>query len=217
MGFYFKVAPGVKIRASSRGVRASLGPRVARVHVGTGGLGVSTGTGPVSLYQSVGVGRSRPRGTRTRTSIAAQQRALRQAQQLGQAKELIAAFNAITNLHRGEFPTTIAPVAAQPTLVDEPAIFRRHQKEALRGLSIFQASARASARQEAREAATREISTENERLKQEWAYQQRQLDEQWHRLLANDTNVVFATLTELSRTTRHLPQSSVYMMARCRL
>ena len=34
MGFSVKIAPGVRVRASSRGVRTSIGPRVARVHVG---------------------------------------------------------------------------------------------------------------------------------------------------------------------------------------
>jgi hypothetical protein len=36
MGFSIKIAPGVRVRASSRGVRTSIGPRVARVHVGAG-------------------------------------------------------------------------------------------------------------------------------------------------------------------------------------
>ena len=49
MGFYFKIAPGVKIRATRRGLRPSVGPRAARVHFGAGGTGVSTGAGPVSL------------------------------------------------------------------------------------------------------------------------------------------------------------------------
>lgn len=63
MGFNFKIAPGVKIRASSRGLSASVGPRAARVHFGAGGTGVSTGVGPVSLCQSVGGGRGRRRGS----------------------------------------------------------------------------------------------------------------------------------------------------------
>lgn len=50
MGFPFKVAPGVGIRATSREVRASVRPRAARVHFGAGGTGFSTGAGPVSLY-----------------------------------------------------------------------------------------------------------------------------------------------------------------------
>jgi hypothetical protein len=35
-GLSFKVAPGVRIRASSRGIRTSVGPRAARVHIGAG-------------------------------------------------------------------------------------------------------------------------------------------------------------------------------------
>ena len=54
MGFSVKIAPGVTVRASSRGVRTSIGPRVARVHVGAGGAGISTGAGPMGLYTAVG-------------------------------------------------------------------------------------------------------------------------------------------------------------------
>ena len=43
MGFSVKLAPGVRIRASSHGIRAGIGPRVGRVNVGTG----RTGSRPV--------------------------------------------------------------------------------------------------------------------------------------------------------------------------
>ena len=56
MGFSVKIAPGVRVRASSRGVRTSIGPRVARVHVGACRTGISTGAGPVGLYTAVGRG-----------------------------------------------------------------------------------------------------------------------------------------------------------------
>ncbi len=52
MGFRLKVAPGVRLRVSKRGVRTSLGPRAARVHVGGGRTGFSTGVGPVGFYGS---------------------------------------------------------------------------------------------------------------------------------------------------------------------
>lgn len=44
--------PGVRIRASSRRVRAGASPRAARLHVGRGRTGFSTGVGPVSYYTS---------------------------------------------------------------------------------------------------------------------------------------------------------------------
>jgi hypothetical protein len=44
-----------------RGVRARIGPRIARLHVGAGGTGFSTGAGPVSYYRPL---RRRRRGRR---------------------------------------------------------------------------------------------------------------------------------------------------------
>jgi hypothetical protein len=41
-----RIAPGVRIRASGSGIRASVGPRVARVHAGSGRTTVSSGFGP---------------------------------------------------------------------------------------------------------------------------------------------------------------------------
>ncbi|MFI2651773.1 DUF4236 domain-containing protein [Micromonospora fulviviridis] len=47
MGFSIRLAPGVRIRASSRGIRTSLGPRAARVHFGAGRtLGADDRDGP---------------------------------------------------------------------------------------------------------------------------------------------------------------------------
>jgi Protein of unknown function (DUF4236) len=71
MGFSFKVAPGVRIRASNRGLRASVGPRVARVHVGAGRTSMSSGLGPVSLYHTVGKARGRLLAVTRRSRCAA--------------------------------------------------------------------------------------------------------------------------------------------------
>jgi hypothetical protein len=195
MGFYFKLAPGVKIRATGRGLRASVGPRTARGHFGAGGTGLSTGAGPVSLYQAVGGGRGRGAGP-SRTSIAAYERQLRQADKLQEARELQATFQRIVDLHREEFTVAAAPVAPSPQPIDSSAVRKRHEQEALRGFNVFQRSARASAREQAGKAASFEVQEATARQQREHADLQRQLDEQWHRLLANDPDVVFATLTE---------------------
>ncbi|TYB46147.1 DUF4236 domain-containing protein [Actinomadura chibensis] len=58
MGFGFRVGvPGMSVRVSSRGVRTSVGPRVARVHRGAGRTRVSSGMGPFFASTSVGGGR----------------------------------------------------------------------------------------------------------------------------------------------------------------
>jgi hypothetical protein len=196
MGFSFKVAPGVRVRASSHGVRATVGPRAARVHVGTGRTGFSTGVGPVSLYKSAGGGRRPQNVGQSRSSVAAHERQLRQAQKAQQAAELKAAFDAIENLHRQEVIPTTPPVAPTPAPVNEAAIHRWHEQQAPRGLSIMQRQARTTARKRAAEGAQRDINAAVERGFQEQAQVQRQLSEQWRRLLGNDPDVVFATLTE---------------------
>jgi hypothetical protein len=195
MGFYFKLAPGVKIRATRTGLRASVGPRAARVHFGAGGTGLSTGVGPVSLYHGVSGGRGRGAGP-SRTSIATYERQLRQADKLQEARELQAAFQRILDLHREEFTPVTAPMAPSSQPIAASAVRKRHEQEALRGLNVFQRSARASAKEQAAKAASLEIQEETARQQREHADLQRQLDEQWHRLLANDPDVVFATLME---------------------
>jgi hypothetical protein len=196
MSFSFKVAPGVRIRASSRGLRTSVGPRAARVHFGAGRTGVSTGVGPVSLYHSVGGSRGRQRGAATRTSVAALERQLKQAARLQQARELAEAFEAIANVHREEFPVATAPGAPEPAPIDQDAIRTRHEQEALRGLGVLKRAARASARQQAAESAVAEIAARITEQDNQRTSLQRQLDGQWQRLLANDPDVVFATLTD---------------------
>lgn len=58
MGFYIRLAPGLKLRLTKRGARWAVGPRAARLHFGAGGTGVSTGAGPFSYYK--GLGRKAP-------------------------------------------------------------------------------------------------------------------------------------------------------------
>jgi hypothetical protein len=196
MGFSFKVAPGVRIRASNRGLRASVGPRVARVHVGAGRTSVSSGLGPVSLYHTVGKGRGRQSSGPTRTSIAAYERQLRQAAKLQQASELADAFQAIMNVHREEFSAVTPPVAPPPPPVDQDEIRKRHEQEALRGIGVLHHAARAAARQQAAEKSAAEIAAATAWYEEQRAHLQADLDQQWRQLLANDPDIVFATLTE---------------------
>lgn len=45
-GLNLRIAPGVSLRASPTGIRANVGPRAARVHAGSSGVGLSSGIGP---------------------------------------------------------------------------------------------------------------------------------------------------------------------------
>lgn len=111
MGLSFKVAPGVRIRASSRGMSAGVGPRAARVHVGSRGVGVSSGVGPISGYTHLGGGARRATsggrrssGGPTKASIAAHERELRAAQREADIEKVAALEASLVNVHQQSFP-----------------------------------------------------------------------------------------------------------------
>jgi len=203
VGFSIKLAPGVRIRASSRGLRASVGPRAARVHFGSGRTGVSTGFGPVGFYTSLGGSQGRP-GRRSgspsaasyQRQLAAQQRAAVQTQRADHARALANEFLTILNLHRVEFVAAARPTAPPPQLPDRTAIYQHYEQHALAGVGVFQRTQRAEAKRQAA------VWTENE-VQRLWTqacqHQQRwqeYLDDRWQRLCTNDPVVVIETLEE---------------------
>jgi hypothetical protein len=131
MGFSVKLAPGVRIRASSRGLRTSVGPRAARVHFGADRTGFPTGAGPVGFYTSAGGSWTR------RYSTGTSSRALAETAKAEQAQELAAALTAIFDLHRPEFPVAQGPVALAAPKLNEEEVIARHRKAALAGIGIF--------------------------------------------------------------------------------
>src|ERR1035441_10180554 len=137
MGFSVKLAPGVRVRVSSHGVRAGIGPRIARVHAGTGRTGFSSGLGPFSVYGAVGGkrrrksgGRSsgRPSGAALERQAAAARRAQAGADKAREAQRLAAIFQEIISLHQRDFPPVERPVAPMPELPDPNAVRERHEK-----------------------------------------------------------------------------------------
>jgi hypothetical protein len=199
MGFSVKLAPGVRVRASSRGVRTSLGPRVARVHVGGGRTGFSTGVGPVSYYSSGG-GRRRSTSSGGRTGTATANRQLvaaaRTAEKQEQAQALAEALSAILNVHRAEFPPARRPEAPVPPRVDAAAFRATYAKEARSSTSIFARAARKAALQEAEQRAQTDAAELADSYEQERRTWQATMDEQWAALNANDPDTVLAVLTD---------------------
>ena len=134
MGLSFRIAPGVRVRASSRGLSAGLGPRVARVHVGTRGVGVSSGVGPVSGYTHLSG--SGPRAQRqrsgygpTKAQVAAHQRELKAAQRQADIEKVQALEAALTNVHHQVFPEASRVEVAAPEQVDPSPIRSRLEAE----------------------------------------------------------------------------------------
>ena len=59
MGISFKIFPGVRVGVTRRGFNASVGPRIARIHAGPGGVRYSSGLGPLTVSGGGGRGRRR--------------------------------------------------------------------------------------------------------------------------------------------------------------
>ncbi|MFI9811373.1 DUF4236 domain-containing protein [Saccharothrix variisporea] len=188
MGFSVKLAPGVRIRASSRGLRASVGPRAARLHVGAGRTGFSTGVGPVGYYTSLSGG-SRGR-TSSRRSVGTSQRALAQAAKAQQAEELRSALTDILNLHRQDFPPAQRPIAPEPPRVTSDSVRDRHRQLALTGIGFFNRAARRAAKAQADISAAAEIEQLERQRQAARAQHQAELDQWWTALLANHEEVV---------------------------
>jgi hypothetical protein len=199
MGFSVRLAPGVRVRASSRGVRTSLGPRVARVHVGGGRTGFSTGVGPVSYYTGAGGSRRRTSSvSRTGTATANRQlaAAARAADKMKQAQELSAALTAILNVHRADFPRAQRPTAPAPPRVDPAAFRAKHVSEAKATTSVFARSDRKAALAEADRRAQIDATNLAAQYEQERVAWQASLDSQWAALNANDPDTVLVVLSD---------------------
>ncbi len=206
MGFSVKLAPGVRIRASSHGVRASVGPRAARVHVGTGRTGFSSGVGPFSVYGAVGgkrrgksrksTGSSRPSAAALQRQAATARRAQAEADKLAEARRLASLFQEIMDLHRHEFPSVERPVAPMPPLPEPKQVRDWHEKNALRGVGKFDRAGRAAARQQAEAVAVADLNRLWQQAQAEQARAQAELDQQWNRLIGNDPDTVLGTLAE---------------------
>jgi len=201
VGFSVKLAPGVRIRASSRGLRTSIGPRAARVHFGAGRTGVSTGIGPVGLYTSVGGGSGGRRSATStqaayRRQLAAHQRQTAQAEKAALAQQLADAFLRILALHRVDFPPARPPRAPEPAPPDRAAIYAHYEKQTLAGIGMFKRAERAAAKQQAAAWTDAEFARQWHHLKGQQAQWQQALDREWRLLLGNDPDVVLRTLAE---------------------
>lgn len=128
----FKVAPGVSIRASSRGISAGVGPRAARVHVGPRGVGVSSGVGPLSAYShlggsgsgggSSGGARRASYGGATKASIAAREREAKAAAREADIDRVAALEKALISVHSASFPDAERVTLPPPDEVDPQPI-----------------------------------------------------------------------------------------------
>lgn len=196
MGISIKLAPGVRVRASSRGIRTSVGPRAARIHVGSGRTGFSTGAGPVGYYTSLGGSSRRSNGSARRSSTGAVSRSLAGQEKLEQANAAAEQIQQILALHTQQFDPVMAPVAPAPSVASLEELQRQRRAELLRGVGLFQRQERARAKQAAEIQARQEHARHQASARAAQQVAQAELDTAWQALLDNDPQVVLEVLEE---------------------
>jgi hypothetical protein len=161
-GISIKLAPGVRVRASTRGVRASVGPRAARVHVGGGRTTVSSGVGPFTVSAMGGrrgasttrsaVSRSRASGGASggaqRVTLAQLERQARAAAREQEIAAVAATEKVLTELHLEQFPDatrTVLPLPPVPTAADLAERRAAAARQAVAGIGWFKRAERRAA------------------------------------------------------------------------
>jgi hypothetical protein len=206
MGFGLRIAPGVRVSASGRGLRAGIGPRAARIHVGGGRPGVSTGAGPLTLFGPV-------RGTQRRSpSVSSYERQVRAAERQQQLEAVAAVDQALVHLcraHLEDFPEAEHPAAPAPESVDPKAIQKVLRDEATEGISALSFGKRRQAKQQADAKVDAAIAKEEKRRAMEQIDTQKKLDEVWEKLRANDAGTILAVL-EVAFEDNEAPAAAVH-------
>jgi len=180
MGFSIKIMPGVRIRASSRGIRASAGPRAARIHVGGGRTGFSTGVGPVSYYTS---GRRRTSGGRASRSMEPTQA---QAEKAAAYEEVAQAERNLTSAHLQEFMPAQTPRIPELDPVDAALLRRTLRDQALEGVPRWRLTARAAGRRQAAQQLPVRLEAEAQRRAEQHAADEAAAAAEWTLLVDGD-------------------------------
>jgi hypothetical protein len=196
VGFGFRVAPGVRISASSRGMRVGIGPRAARVHVGAGRPSLSTGFGPFTAWTSLGG--STGRRSSGRTAVTAYERQVRQQQRMAEVQAQLDIDRALIDgfllAHQDDFPAATRPTASTAEPVDGRPMRQRRRAEARKDIGFWRLSARRAARQHADQLAAEDVAAEMARRESVRDAQQRDLDRMWQALVDGEEDAVLGAL-----------------------
>jgi hypothetical protein len=192
VGFRVRVAPGVRVSASSRGVRAAVAPRAPRVHVGSGRTGSSGGAGPFTLTSPGSRRRTSSGGTRTPLAdLQRQTRAVERSPEIAQVRHI---EQALTSPHLDTFSTAERTVVPVPAPLDVAEVTRELQAASVSSISWWRFRDRKAARRAAAESAPA-FTAQREAANAAWhAAAQADADAQWSGLLANEPETVMAAL-----------------------
>jgi hypothetical protein len=177
-GVGFRVAPGVRLRATRRGPRVSLGPRIARLHVGGGTSAVSAGSGPLTVWSTLSGGGHTSTGPSGTDRKAAEWSTVRDH------------LDGLLEAHTAPVERARRPIADPPQPVDRRAVRHDLRSAARDGLAWWQLGARRRAHAAADARLDDEVTRRQQLADRVAADAQADADAWWQRLLANDPQVV---------------------------
>jgi hypothetical protein len=195
----FKVAPGVRISASSRGIRTSVGNSKARVSFGSSGAYASVGGGGVRVGQRLSGPSAAERSATGRTSgsrpsLAQLERAERAAEKEAAIVELQDLENSLVSLHHEDFAPAAPDEVHPPAPVDVEALRAGIEQRELSRIGRFKLSERKAAKARARELADVEASRINGQNAERYRDLCAGRAELWRLLTDHDTGLVMETL-----------------------
>ena len=212
MGFRVRVAPGVRISASSRGLRAGIGPRAARVLVGSGRTTFSSGDGHFA-YTASGPSRRMP-AAGSRTPLADLERQARMAERSQEIAHVRHIEQALTSLHLDPFSPAVRNIVPVPEPLDVLSVTRELQAGSASTIPWWRFRDRKTARRAAAERATA-VTAERNAANAAWhAGAQAEADAHWSGLLANQPKIVMATL-EIAFEDNESPAAAIDCVGAC--
>ncbi len=186
-GVGFRVAPGVRLRSSRRGPRVSLGPRIARVHLGGGVPAVSTGKGRFTVWRTLsGGGQTAPTTGRRRASPK-KQRAWTSVRDH---------LDSLLTQHHRPVAHAVRPVVPPAPPVQARSVRRELRRQQRRDVPWWRWTERRAAKQRADALAEAEIPRRQAARAAEHEAEQAEADRWWAALNANDPEVVTDQLEE---------------------
>lgn len=192
MGIRVRLAPGISVGVSKRGVRTSIGPRIARLHVGAGSVGISSGLGPVTVGTSLGTSKNY-RHTNYRDSFGL---LLPTSSQSDEAEFIQRRTRELTEAHKVALAPRTKPLAQLRTLPSESELEQRYLAKNLQGLSPFKLMERADAKDKARKQAASERNQLLAAAEKDRVDAQNYFDRLWDGLETNEPAAVVEVLTQ---------------------
>lgn len=217
-GVRFKVAPGVRLGVSSRGISGSFGPRVARVRVSNRGAGVSSGIGPFYTYSGTGSRKrrrrspssSRPTGQSgpTQAQIERQQRQdLREAE----IEAVRQQGDEVFNLHLVDFPPARAPYVPPPETVTQVERHTRvnvRYRQSVNDIGLFDRQGRSRARARAEWEVDQEIAAQESQAHENYLAMVAQASQWWAAMLAGHPSTTLEALN-VALSDNEMPSAAV--------